>query len=171
MPFPEIEKLFASGTPACTPALDEMGAAWKTITSAADPWLDALTVEKLQEHVLRNGEPSPYLFGSLLQRVIYHYWYHLGENMAIRQILGHKRLAQFVGDLDGQAPYSPKFSPCSPSRSMAVSYRKAFSCSPRPVGKRFQLHPLHSYTIPSQAGSPIPTPGLGCSGQCIASQV
>ena len=28
--------------------------------------------------------------------------------MAIRQMLGHKRLAQFVGDLDGQAPYRPE---------------------------------------------------------------
>jgi hypothetical protein len=84
-----------------------MWAAWKTVTAAADPWLEALSVEKLQQRVLRNGELSPYLFGSLLQRVIYHYWYHIGENMAIRQMLGHKRLAQFVGDLDGQAPYRP----------------------------------------------------------------
>jgi hypothetical protein len=107
MPLPEIDQLFASGAPACTPALDEMWAAWKTVTRAADPWLEALTVEQLQGHVVRNGKPSPYLFGSLLQRVIYHYWYHIGENMAIRQMLGHKRLAQFVGDLDGQAPYRP----------------------------------------------------------------
>lgn len=108
MPLPEIDKIFASGAPACTPDLGEMWAAWKAITRAADPWLDGLTVEKLQEHVVRNGKVSPYLFGSLLQRVIYHYWYHLGENMAIRQILGHQRLAQFVGDIDGQAPYRPE---------------------------------------------------------------
>jgi hypothetical protein len=108
MPLPEINETFATGAPACTPALDEMWAAWKTVTSAADPWLDALTVEKLQDHVVRNGKLSPYLFGSLLQRVIYHYWYHLGENMAIRQMLGRERLPQFVGDLDGQAPYRPE---------------------------------------------------------------
>jgi hypothetical protein len=108
LPLPEIDKLFAYGAPACTPALDEVWAAWKTITAAADPWLDWLTVEKLQGQVVRNGQPSPYIFGSLLQRVIYHYWYHTGENMAIRQILGHKRLAQFVGDIDGQAPYRPE---------------------------------------------------------------
>jgi hypothetical protein len=45
-------------------------------------------------------------YGSLLLRVTYHYWYHLGENMAIRQMLGHTTLPQFVGDLDGQAPYT-----------------------------------------------------------------
>jgi len=108
MLLPEIDKAFASGGPASTPELDEMWAGWKTITTAADPWLDALTSEKLQQHIVRNGKLSPYIFGSLLQRVIYHYWYHIGENMAIRQQLGQKRLPQFVGDIDGQAPYRPE---------------------------------------------------------------
>jgi hypothetical protein len=39
--------------------------------------------------------------------MIYHYWYHIGENMSIRQLLGHTKLAQFVGTLDRQAPYRP----------------------------------------------------------------
>ncbi len=108
MLFPEVNELFAYGAPASTPALKDMWKAWKTITTATDPWLDALTVDKLQEHVVKSGKPSPYLFGSLLQRVIYHYWYHTGENMAIRQRLGHKGLPQFVGDIDGQAPYRPE---------------------------------------------------------------
>jgi hypothetical protein len=37
--------------------------------------------------------------------VIYHYWYHIGESMAIRQMLGHGDLADFVGDLDNEGPY------------------------------------------------------------------
>ena len=37
----------------------------------------------------------------------YHYWFHIGEILAIRQILGHPRLPQFVGDIDGRAPYRP----------------------------------------------------------------
>jgi hypothetical protein len=109
MPFPEIDKLFAYGAPASTPLQKEMWAAWKTITLAADPWLDALTVEQLQQRAVKNGKPSRYLFGSLLQRVIYHYWYHLGENMAIRQKLGHRLIPQFVGNLDRLAPYVPEF--------------------------------------------------------------
>ena len=113
MLLPEIDKSFAYGAPASTPTLNEVWVAWKTITSAADPWLDALTVEKLQQRVVKNGKPSPYLLGSLLQRVIYHYWYHIGENMAIRQRLGHRHLPQFVGDLDGQAPYRPERRPAS----------------------------------------------------------
>ena len=108
MLLPWINELFAYGAPASTPALDEMWAAWNTITQAADPWLDALTREKLQEHVVRKGRPGPYVFGSLLLRMIYHYWYHTGENLAIRQMLGHTDLPQFVGNIDRQAPYVPE---------------------------------------------------------------
>lgn len=106
--LPQINDLFAYGAPASTPALDEMWEAWRTITQAADPWLDALTTEKLQQTVVIDGQPSPFIFGSLLQRVIYHYWYHTGENMAIRQLLGHTELPEFVGDIDGEAPYRPE---------------------------------------------------------------
>jgi len=76
----------------------------------ADLWLGTLTVAKLQEHVVVDGQATPYLFGSLLQRVIYHYWYHSGENLAIRQMLGHADLPEFVGDIDGEAPYRPELS-------------------------------------------------------------
>jgi len=106
--LPEVDKLFAYGAPASAPALDEMWSAWNIVTQASDPWLDTLTVEKLQEHTVRDGKPSRYIFGSLLQRTIYHYWYHNGENMAVRQMLGHADLPQFVGDIDGQAPYRPE---------------------------------------------------------------
>ncbi len=41
--------------------------------------------------------------GNLMQRVIYHYWYHNGENQAIRQALGHGGLPDFVGDRDRMA--------------------------------------------------------------------
>ena len=108
LPWPKINELFAYGAPASTPALDEMWAAWTAITQAADAWLDALTTEKLQQHVVRDGKPSSYIFGSLLQRVIYHYWYHTGEAMAIRQMLGHVDLPEFVGDIDEEAPYRPE---------------------------------------------------------------
>ena len=43
----------------------------------------------------------------MLQRVTYHYWYHIGENMATRQLLGHHRLPQFVGPIDSKAPCRP----------------------------------------------------------------
>jgi hypothetical protein len=67
-----------------------------------------LTSVKLQEHVMSNGKSTARIYGNLLQRVIYHYWYHIGENLAIRQQLGHKRLPQFVGPIDTRAPYRPE---------------------------------------------------------------
>jgi uncharacterized damage-inducible protein DinB len=105
MPLPEIDQNFAYGAPASTPSLKEMLAAWKAITAAVDPRLDAQTAESLAQPVILQGKPSARIYGNLLQRVIYHYWYHTGENQAMRQMLGHKRLPQFVGDIDGQAPY------------------------------------------------------------------
>ena len=107
-PFPDIEKRFASGGPASTPPLDEVLDAWRAITAEADPWLDTLTTARLQQHPIRQGKPLARIFGNLLQRTIYHYWFHTGENMAIRQQLGHRRLPQFVGSIDEEAPYRPE---------------------------------------------------------------
>jgi hypothetical protein len=105
LPLPQLNDLFAYGAPASTPSLNEMRVAWQTTIGAADLWLGTVTTETLQEHVVINGQTTQYLFGSLLQRLIYHYWYHIGENLAIRQMLGHTNLPDFVGDLDGEAPY------------------------------------------------------------------
>jgi len=104
----EIDRDFANGAPASTPPLDYVLTVWQEITSAADPWLDTLTPSKLEQHVVSNGKQIAYKYGNLLQRVIYHYWYHIGENLAIRQQLGHKRLPQFVGAIDSKAPYRPE---------------------------------------------------------------
>ena len=105
--LPGVNDQFAYGAPASTPALADAWAAWEQITKAADQWLDTVTSETLQSHVVIDGEPSPYIFGSLLLRTTYHYWYHTGENMGIRQALGHTALPDFVGDIDGEAPYRP----------------------------------------------------------------
>ncbi len=106
--MPELNELFANGSPACTPSLEEVQATWQAITQAADPWLDTITSEKLQEQVIVKGKSSGRSYGSLLLRTIYHYWYHTGENSAIRQALGHTGLPDFVGDIDLEAPYLPE---------------------------------------------------------------
>ena len=72
------------------------------MTAAVDPWLDGLTGDDLAADL--PGSP-PRLVGDSIHRVTYHYWFHIGEIQAIRQLLGHSRLPQFVGDLEGQAPY------------------------------------------------------------------
>lgn len=102
--LPHLNEQFAYGAPASTPPLDEIQAHWRAIT-AADEWLDTLTTEKLASAVIVNGESLGTHWGSLLLRMIYHYWYHTGENMAIRQNVGHTGLPDFVGDIDGEAPY------------------------------------------------------------------
>lgn len=105
--LPEIQARFAYGAPASTPPLDEMLDAWRTITEAADPWLDTLTTPALYEP-RPVGQGRSVTFGTLLLRTTYHYWYHTGENSAIRQLLGHTNLPQFVGNIDGEAPYLPE---------------------------------------------------------------
>ncbi len=108
MLLPAVDQAFRYGSPPSTPALDEAWSAWETITAAADPWLDAITPETLRSRVSREGKPTEFVFGSLLLRVIYHYWYHTGENAAIRQQLGHTNLPDFVGNIDEEAPYRPE---------------------------------------------------------------
>jgi uncharacterized damage-inducible protein DinB len=103
--LPDVDASFRYGAPASTPALGDMWEAWHTITAATDPWLDSVTDETLAAHVERDGKPAEYTFGSLMLRTTYHYWYHTGENAAIRQALGHTGLPDFVGDIDNEAPY------------------------------------------------------------------
>lgn len=104
----QLQPLVGWDMPASTPPLDEMWAAWHTVVQAADPYLDSLTTERLQTHMIVNGKPYVETVGTMLQRVCYHYWYHLGEAMAIRQMLGHTGLPEFVGDLGIEAPYRPE---------------------------------------------------------------
>ena len=44
----------------------------------------------------------------MVRRVAYHYFFHTGEAMAIRQLLGHADVPEFVGDLEDEAPYRPE---------------------------------------------------------------
>jgi DinB family protein len=102
--LPELNELVASGKPASTPPLDDMWKAWRRVTEAAEPWLDALTTERLQLPLAEGFSNA----GTFLRRTTYHYWYHLGEALAVRQMLGHQGLPDFVGDIDSQAPYRPE---------------------------------------------------------------
>jgi hypothetical protein len=77
--------------------------AWKTVTDAADPWLNGLTAADLDSDL--GGSGPRRTIGSALQRVTYHYWFHMGEILAIRQVLGHRSLPEFVGNIDDEAPY------------------------------------------------------------------
>ncbi len=106
--FPELNELFAYGAPMNTPSLAEMLESWHVVTAAADPYLDSLTTETLQTELLLNGESVGQSRGSALRRITYHYWYHIGEIQAMRQMLGHTNLPEYVGDIETEAPYRPE---------------------------------------------------------------
>lgn len=106
--LPQVDTQFANGAPASTPPLDEALTYWRTITIASDAYLDSLTTNALTEHFLWNGMRVPESIGTMLRRTTYHYWYHTGESQAVRQLLGHTALAEFVGALGAEAPYQPE---------------------------------------------------------------
>ncbi len=106
---PGLNDRVGYGKPASTPALDEMWSIWRTVTAAADEYLEALTPEIMQTFLLRGGEPVDESVGTMLMRNLYHYWYHTGEAAAVRQMLGHKNLPDFVGEIN-VAPYRPETS-------------------------------------------------------------
>jgi hypothetical protein len=99
---------FATGRPASTPSLAGMQEVWRRIVAEADPYLDALTTADLEltlAHDTRQHRPTA---GSQLQYVTYHYWAHIGEVSAVRQMLGHADLAEYVGDFPPEAAYRPE---------------------------------------------------------------
>ncbi len=104
---PGLNDLVGFGKPASCPPLADMWSAWRTITQAADVFLNTLTPARLQTYFMDNGKPVRESIGTMLLRNIYHYWYHMGEAHAIRDTLGHANLPQFVGDMTAAA-YRPE---------------------------------------------------------------
>lgn len=101
-PVPELNDIAANGGPATTPSLRLMLEAWATVTAAADSVLDEFDEAALQREL---GGSPPRRIGTSILRVTYHYWFHTGEILAIRQLLDHPGRPEFVGDIDRQAPY------------------------------------------------------------------
>lgn len=106
--FPQLNVMYAYGAPMSTPSFQEMLTIWHTATAAADPFLDSLPTEGLCADLLCEGKSVGQTVGSALRRITYHYWYHVGETQAIRQMLGHKDLPEYVGDIEIEAPYRPE---------------------------------------------------------------
>ena len=80
------------------------------MVEASDPFLDGLSTETLQTFPTVDGKPHPQSLGTVVQRVTYHYWFHCGEILAIRQMLGQTDLPEYVGDIEEVAPYRPEAS-------------------------------------------------------------
>jgi hypothetical protein len=107
VPYPDLHERFRYGAPMCTPDLERTMIQWRKVTQAADRYLDGLAATSMEQELLLEGKPIGQSIGSALLRMTYHYWYHIGEIQAIRQMLGHTDLPDFVGDLEGEAPYAP----------------------------------------------------------------
>jgi hypothetical protein len=108
VPYPILNEIYAYRAPMSTPDLEESLGLWEAITRAADPYLDTFTTEKLLTPLLRSGQDVGQSHGSALRRMTYHYWYHCGEILAIRQVLGQVGLPEYVGDIEQEAPYRPE---------------------------------------------------------------
>jgi hypothetical protein len=106
--LPDIQEEFFSGAPMSTPSLAAMLKAWRKVTAASERFLDLLTTEALLVDLPLDGKPSGQSQGSAIRRMTYHYWFHIGEIQAIRQMLSHKRLPIYVGNIEGKAPYRPE---------------------------------------------------------------
>ena len=104
---PGLQEAVGYGAPASAPPLDEMWEVWQMVTRAADGFLDTLSVQHLQTYLEWKGKPRQESIGTLLQRNVYHYWFHTGEAHAVRQMLGQGELPQFVGDMS-MAVYRPE---------------------------------------------------------------
>jgi hypothetical protein len=101
---PEVRR-FGYGKPPAVPPLEEAWEWWHAVTAAADPYLDGLTTARLTRPWKReSSREGP---GTKLHRTTYHYWFHLGESQAVRQMLGHRKLPDFVGDF-GPSQYRPE---------------------------------------------------------------
>jgi hypothetical protein len=88
-----------------SPALSDTLQTWHQVTQASQSYLDTLTTQSLEQELPLDGKPVGQSIGSAIRRMTYHYWYHLGEIQAIRQMLGHTGLPEYVGDIETLAPY------------------------------------------------------------------
>ncbi|MBI3747659.1 MAG: DinB family protein [Chloroflexi bacterium] len=107
----EVERAlaaFASGQPASVPSFTRMQEAWQRIVAGADPFLDSLTTADLEVPLAHDPREHPPSAGSQLLVVTYHYCAPTGEVSAVRQLLVHAGLGEYVGDLGPEAQYRPE---------------------------------------------------------------
>jgi hypothetical protein len=96
--IPELIDLVGYRKPASSPSLSQMISNWEKITRVSEEYLDNLKKTDLIEHLEVKGKKLGFNIGTMISRMIYHYWYHNGEMQAIRQLMGHSDLSDFVGD-------------------------------------------------------------------------
>jgi len=96
--IPEINDQVGFGKPASTPSLKKMISYWEKITHDSNDYLFQMKESDLLEKMVVKGKELPFNIGTMISRVIYHYWYHNGEMQALRQLMGHSDLSDFISD-------------------------------------------------------------------------
>lgn len=97
--YPELGRRYGPGADAAVPAWQEAWDIWQAVTQEANHYLETLTDESMDTHLIRRGQPMAEALGHMLLRMINHYWFHLGEAHGIRQALGHRGIPDFVGEI------------------------------------------------------------------------
>ena len=98
---PGLYDRLSMGRSMSEPDYEEMRGVWRMVTEAADDFLDGIDAEMLDTHIGDEGILARETLGSSLLRLLFHYWFHLGEAHALRQQMGHEDLPQFVGQIAG----------------------------------------------------------------------
>jgi len=96
--FPLLNQSASFGKPPGELNLNEMVDCWERVIENADAYLLTLKKEDLLACMRVGEEELPFNIGTMVLRVTYHYWYHNGEMQAVRQLLGHQNLTDFVTD-------------------------------------------------------------------------
>ena len=108
LPFPDLNEQVGFGAPMTTPSLTAMRNIWNSVVKDSDEFLESATTKDLMRELPLDGRPSGQNLGSALRRMTFHYWFHIGEIQAIRQLLGNKGLPAYVGNLEATAAYRPE---------------------------------------------------------------
>ena len=98
IPFPQLEEIAAFGKPPADVSLKEMVDLWEAVIKASEDYLIKITSDDLLKKLIVNGKEVTANIGTMMTRIIYHYWYHTGEMQAIRQLLGHQDLPSYIGN-------------------------------------------------------------------------
>jgi uncharacterized damage-inducible protein DinB len=82
------------------PSFQKAYTLWEHVTTASCDWLGSLSDADLRSHLSGRKSFEIENIGSLLTRVIGHYYLHIGQITAIRKVLGYE-VPAFVGSQEG----------------------------------------------------------------------
>jgi len=97
IPFPRLEEVAAIGKPPADVLLNEMADLWQAAINASEDYLVKLSKEDMEKRLIVNGKELSANIGTMFMRITYHYFYHVGEMQAVRQLLGHSDLPSYIG--------------------------------------------------------------------------